>query len=130
MNDMSPLAAFFGMNPAAWAMLAVFMSVALLTVVIAWGKVQPLIAFVLTALVAALLLGMPLANIPKAIEKGIGDLLGSLTVIIAALHGHCRGHAVAADTGSAHSGVCRDIRNQANVCDQLSYRLLGPRSQT
>ena len=82
MSITSPLAALFGMSPVAWAMLAVFLSVVLLTVIIAWGKVQPLIAFVLTALVAALLLGMPIGKIPKAIEKGIGDLLGSLTVII------------------------------------------------
>ncbi|MES2898502.1 MAG: gluconate:H+ symporter [Pseudomonadota bacterium] len=70
------------MSPVAWAMLAVFFSVSLLTLSIAWGKVQPLVAFVMTALVAALLLGMPVAQIPRAIEKGIGDLLGSLTVII------------------------------------------------
>lgn len=76
------LAASFGMSPVAWAMLAAFFSVSLLTILIAWGKVQPLIAFVLSSLVAALLLGMPLEKIPKAIEKGIGDLLGSLTVII------------------------------------------------
>ncbi|MCC2957594.1 GntP family permease [Massilia sp. IC2-477] len=63
-------------------MLAVFFSVFVLTVSIAWGKVQPLIAFVLVSMLAALLLGMPLEAIPKAIEKGIGDLLGSLTVII------------------------------------------------
>jgi gluconate transporter len=82
MSLSSPLAAFFGISPVAWAMLAVFFSVFLLTVIIAWAKVQPLIAFVLAALVAAFLLGMPIAQIPKAIEKGIGDLLGSLTVII------------------------------------------------
>ncbi|KFI07172.1 GntP family permease [Massilia sp. BSC265] len=70
------------MSPVAWAMLAVFVSVVFLTVIIAWGKVQPLIAFVLTSLLAAFLLGMPIATIPKAIEKGIGDLLGSLTIII------------------------------------------------
>ena len=82
MSVSSPLAAFVGMSPASWAMLAVFFSVSLLTLIIAWGKVQPLIAFVVTALVAALLLGMPIGQIPKAIEKGIGELLGSLTVII------------------------------------------------
>ncbi|SHG38607.1 GntP family permease [Massilia sp. CF038] len=82
MTLVSPSAAYFGVAPVTWSMLAVFFSVCLLTVIIAWAKVQPLIAFVLTALVAALLLGMPIANIPKAIEKGIGDLLGSLTVII------------------------------------------------
>jgi gluconate transporter len=82
MSTVGPLAAFFGMSPVAWSMLAVFFSVTQLTVSIAWGKVQPLVAFVVAALVAALLLGMPVADIPKAIEKGIGDLLGSLAVII------------------------------------------------
>ena len=65
-----------------WNILSVLLAVGLLTVLIAWGKVQPLLAFVLAALVAALLLGMPAAKIPGAIEKGIGDLLGSLVVVI------------------------------------------------
>ncbi|MDI7776636.1 gluconate:H+ symporter [Asticcacaulis sp. EMRT-3] len=78
----SPLAALFGLQPIAWAMIAVLISVALLTVMIAWGRLQPLLAFVVAALVAALLLNMPLTTIPGAIEKGIGDLLGSLVVII------------------------------------------------
>jgi len=60
----------------------VLLAVGLLTLMIAWGKVQPLIAFVVASLVAALLLGVPLERIPGAIEKGIGDLLGSLVVVI------------------------------------------------
>ncbi|QJE00195.1 gluconate transporter [Massilia forsythiae] len=63
-------------------LFCVLLAVGLLTVLIAWGKVQPLIAFVLAALAAALMLGMPPAKIPGAIEKGIGDLLGSLVVVI------------------------------------------------
>ncbi|QBE61677.1 gluconate:H+ symporter [Pseudoduganella lutea] len=63
-------------------LLSVLAAVTLLTVMIAWGKVQPLLAFVVAALVAALLLGVPPARIPGMIEKGIGDLLGSLVVII------------------------------------------------
>jgi gluconate transporter len=70
------------METGTWAMLAVLLSVGLLTLLIAWGRVQPLLAFVVAALAAALLLGMPVAQIPKSIEKGIGDLLGSLTVIV------------------------------------------------
>ncbi len=62
--------------------VSVLLAVGLLTLLIAWGKVQPLLAFVAAALLAALLLGVPLARIPGAIEKGIGDLLGSLVVII------------------------------------------------
>ena len=60
----------------------VLLAVGLLTLLIAWGKVQPLLAFVAASVVAALLLGVPLARIPGAIEKGIGDLLGSLVVVI------------------------------------------------
>jgi gluconate transporter len=78
----SPLASFFGMTPAAWSMLAVALSVGLLTLMIAWGKIQPLLAFVVAALAAAALLGMPVDAIPKSIDKGIGDLLGSLIVIV------------------------------------------------
>ena len=65
-----------------WNLFSVLLAVGLLTVMIAWGKVQPLLAFVVAAMVAALMLDMPLARIPAAIEKGIGDLLGSLVVVI------------------------------------------------
>ncbi|WUR11737.1 gluconate:H+ symporter [[Empedobacter] haloabium] len=61
---------------------SVLLAVGLLTAMIAWAKVQPLLAFVVAALVAALLLGVPPGQIPGAIEKGIGDLLGSLVVVI------------------------------------------------
>lgn len=65
-----------------WNLVSVLLAVGLLTVLIAWGKVQPLLAFVVAALAAALLLGVPPAKIPAMIEKGIGDLLGSLVVVI------------------------------------------------
>jgi Gnt-I system high-affinity gluconate transporter len=65
-----------------WSLFSVLLAVVLLTIMIAWGKVQPLLAFVVAAMIAALMLGMPLAKIPGAIEKGIGDLLGSLVVVI------------------------------------------------
>jgi len=65
-----------------WNIFSVLLAVGLLTIMIAWGKVQPLLAFVVAAIVAALMLGMPLPKIPGAIEKGIGDLLGSLVVVI------------------------------------------------
>ena len=65
-----------------WNIVSVLLAVGLLTLLIAWGKVQPLLAFVAASVAAALLLGVPPARIPGAIEKGIGDLLGSLVVII------------------------------------------------
>ncbi|WP_432378895.1 gluconate:H+ symporter [Duganella sp. P38] len=78
----SPLASLLGVTPAAWALIAVALSVGSLTLLIAWAKVQPLLAFVVAALAAALLLGMPVESIPRSIDKGIGDLLGSLIVIV------------------------------------------------
>lgn len=63
-------------------LVSVLLAVGLLTLLVAWAKVQPLLAFVVASLVAALLLGVPLQRIPSAIEKGIGDLLGSLVVVI------------------------------------------------
>ncbi|WP_371874417.1 GntT/GntP/DsdX family permease [Duganella rivi] len=65
-----------------WNLFSVLLAVGLLTIMIAWGKVQPLLAFVLAAMAAALMLGVPLAKIPTVIDKGIGDLLGSLVVVI------------------------------------------------
>lgn len=65
-----------------WNIVSVLLAVGLLTLLIAWGKVQPLLAFVAASIAAALLLGLPPSKIPGAIEKGIGDLLGSLVVII------------------------------------------------
>ncbi|OON63183.1 gluconate transporter [Massilia sp. KIM] len=65
-----------------WNVVSVLLAVGLLTIMIAWGKVQPLLAFVVAAMLAAVMLGMPPEQIPGAIEKGIGDLLGSLVVVI------------------------------------------------
>jgi gluconate transporter len=65
-----------------WNLFSVLLAVGLLTIMIAWGKVQPLLAFVVAAIAAALMLGIPPAKIPGAIERGIGDLLGSLVVVI------------------------------------------------
>lgn len=65
-----------------FALAPVLLAVALLIVLIAWGKVQPFLAFIVAALAAALLVGLPLETIPQTIERGIGDLLGTLSIII------------------------------------------------
>jgi Gnt-I system high-affinity gluconate transporter len=62
--------------------LCVIAAIALLVILIAWLKVQPFLAFLLTSLAAGMMLGMPLATIPGSIEKGIGDTLGGLLGII------------------------------------------------
>jgi len=63
-------------------LLPVVIAVGILIVLIAAVKVQPFVAFIIAALAAALLRHMPLAAIPASIEHGIGDMLGSLAIII------------------------------------------------
>lgn len=60
----------------------VLLCIAGLVGLIAACKINAFGAFLLTALAAGVLLGMPLAQIPKSIEKGIGDTLGGLVLIL------------------------------------------------
>ncbi|MBJ6143035.1 gluconate:H+ symporter [Hymenobacter sp. BT559] len=53
-----------------------------LVLLISVCKVNAYLAFLSISLLAGVLLGMPLANIAKSIEKGIGDTLGSLVLIL------------------------------------------------
>lgn len=64
------------------AILSVILSIALLVLLTARWSFNPFIAFLITAIAGALLLGIPLDQIPVTLEKGIGSILGSLTIII------------------------------------------------
>jgi Gnt-I system high-affinity gluconate transporter len=80
--------------------LAVVLLVAALVVLISWGRLPPFAAFLVIALIAALWFGMPLNGIAKALERGIGDMLGGLAAIICL--GAMFGRAIA-DSGAARS---------------------------
>lgn len=62
--------------------VAVVVSVGLLVLLVAWAKLQPFVAFIISALAAGLMLGMPAEKVPASIETGIGSMLGSLSIII------------------------------------------------
>ena len=82
------------------SVLAVALLIAFLIVLISWGRVPPFAAFMATALTAALWFGMPLSDIGRSLERGVGDMLGGLTAII------CLGAMFArviADSGAARS---------------------------
>jgi len=72
----------------AWAemepLLIVATSIVALVAMVVWAKVHPLLAFVLVSAAAAFGLGMPAGEIPGAIRRGIGDILGALTIVIVA----------------------------------------------
>lgn len=56
--------------------------IACLVLLITWAKVNPFLAFLLVGTLAALLLGIPLQDVSKSVNKGIGDTLGSLVIVI------------------------------------------------
>ncbi|KIA98180.1 gluconate transporter [Flavobacterium sp. KMS] len=56
---------------------------------ITWFKINPFIAFIITSLLAGLLLGLPIITLTQTIQKGLGDMLGSIALII--IFGTCIG---------------------------------------
>jgi Gnt-I system high-affinity gluconate transporter len=63
-------------------LVVIAVSIVCLVILVAWAKVHPLLAFVLVSAGAAVALGMPLQAVPAAIRKGMGDMLGSLLLVI------------------------------------------------
>ncbi len=53
-----------------------------LVLLITWAKVNAFLAFLIVSIVGGLLLGMPMATIGQSVNKGLGDTLGSVVVII------------------------------------------------
>jgi Gnt-I system high-affinity gluconate transporter len=80
--------------------LAVVALIGLLIVLISWAKVPPFLAFLLVALTGALCFGMPLDQVAKSLEHGVGEMLGGLVAIICL--GAMFGRAIA-DSGAARS---------------------------
>lgn len=60
----------------------IFFCLALLILLISYFKVDAFLSFVAVSAVAAIFLGVPLDTIPAIIDKGVGSILGDLTLII------------------------------------------------
>jgi Gnt-I system high-affinity gluconate transporter len=56
---------------------------------ITWFKINPFIAFIITSLLAGLALGLPVTTLTGTVQKGLGDMLGSISLII--IFGTCIG---------------------------------------
>lgn len=65
-------------------MTFLIISLIILTLILLIGglKIHPFLAFLLVSVFAALLLGIPLNKVAGSVEKGIGDMLGSILIII------------------------------------------------
>ncbi|RTL47624.1 MAG: gluconate transporter [Sphingobacteriales bacterium] len=65
------------------SLVIVFIAIVLLILLITWAKVNAFLAFIVVCIFAGLALHLPPASIMTSIEKGMGDMLGSLVIIIA-----------------------------------------------
>ena len=62
--------------------LIIVFCIALLVLLITWGKTNAFLAFLIVSLLAGWMLGIPVNKIAGAVEKGMGDTLGALTAVI------------------------------------------------
>jgi GntP family gluconate:H+ symporter len=69
-------------NPATLLTIAAI-GVALVVVLITWARTPAFLALAMAALFVGLATRMPLADIPRAFQAGMGDTLGSIAMVIA-----------------------------------------------
>lgn len=63
-------------------MLIILACILALILLITWGKMNAFIAFLIISLITGLALGIPLNQVSASVQKGLGDTLGSLVIII------------------------------------------------
>jgi len=64
------------------ALISILFCLALLVVLVTWAKVNPFLAFLIVSITAGLMLGIPVGKVSASVQKGLGDTLGSLAIII------------------------------------------------
>lgn len=62
--------------------LIILLSIALLIFLISVLKTNTFLAFIIVSITAAIFLGVPIIKIPSILQKGIGDMLGSLMMVL------------------------------------------------
>jgi Gnt-I system high-affinity gluconate transporter len=60
----------------------VAVAIVALVVLVAWAQVHPFLAFVIVSAAAAFAFGMPADAVAAAVRKGVGDIFGTLAIVI------------------------------------------------
>ncbi len=96
------------------SILIIVVCIALLVVLISYFKVNAFLSFLIVSILAGLLLGIEVSKISSSIQKGVGDMLGSLVIVVIA--GAMLGKLVA-DSGAAQriSGGLTKIFGEKNL---------------
>ncbi|WP_276374056.1 gluconate:H+ symporter [Chryseolinea sp. H1M3-3] len=66
------------------SLLLIFVSIAVLVLLITYFKINAFLAFLIVSILAGLLLGIPAPQIIGSVQKGMGDMLGSLIIVVVA----------------------------------------------
>lgn len=66
------------------SIIIVLTCIAILVVLITWFKVNPFLAFLFISILAGFLLGIDVGGVIHAVQKGMGDMLGDLVIVIVA----------------------------------------------
>ncbi|MCW3091128.1 MAG: gluconate transporter [Ferruginibacter sp.] len=62
--------------------IILLLGIVLLVLLITWAKLNPFLAFILVSILIGLAYGKNIVTITSAIQKGMGDLLGSILIIL------------------------------------------------
>ena len=95
-------------------LLIILVCIIALILLITWGKVNAFIAFLIVSIITGLAIGIPLNQVSLSVQKGIGDTLGSLVIIICL--GAMLGKLVA-DSGAAEkiTSVLADVFGKKHI---------------
>jgi Gnt-I system high-affinity gluconate transporter len=64
------------------SLLILLLGIALLVVLITWARLNAFVAFIVVAMLIGLFNGMSITAISSSLQKGIGELLGSILIIL------------------------------------------------
>lgn len=64
------------------ALLIILLCIILLVLLVSWAKVNPFLSFLIVSVAAGLLLGISPDKVAASVQKGMGDIVGSLVIII------------------------------------------------
>jgi Gnt-I system high-affinity gluconate transporter len=99
--------------------LTIACCILMLILLISWLKCNTFISFILVSIAGGLMLGLPLEKIPASIQKGIGDTLGSLLMVL--LFGAMIGKIVA-ESGAAQK--ISDVMLKAFGINKITWALV------
>ena len=63
-------------------LLIILFCIILLVLLVSWAKLNPFVVFLIVSLTAGLLLGIPIDKVTKSVQKGLGDTMGAISIII------------------------------------------------